>query len=481
MNKKQLLKKINKTNWYRQGGAVLPYYTSPPLRIALDYYDGFNYYKGKNNYSYFGKDKERKFCDKIISKQIKDKNYISKNLIQPWFKLKKKQDIFDKKITKKYLERLPDKELIDLHLKFIEIRFKIWSIGVLIESFDPWDITIINEFLSEYGININLKDIALLIGPQKLTFIQKELLERLQIAEKMKKNEKMKKLLSKHTKKYSSFHNSWAEIRNLDENYFIDLIKKDAEKKNILKEIDNIKKIEADIKRKRKKILKKYNLPKQIENLFYFFSEMTDWRDERKSQAMKVNMIADLFLHEISRRTGINHKYLCYLDAWEIKSLKHIKNLKQELIDRTRGSISHNIGKRGIKWYVGKEAEKIHESLESSLTKSNVIKGTIANKGIAKARVKIIITLSDFHKMEKGNIIVTQMTRPEYTPILHKATAIITDEGGITCHAAVVSRELNIPCIIGTQIATSVLKDGDYIEVDANKGVVRKIKEKKIK
>ena len=68
------------------------------------------------------------------------------------------------------------------------------------------------------------------------------------------------------------------------------------------------------------------------------------------------------------------------------------------------------------------------------------------------------------------------MTRPEMVVAMKKATAIVTDEGGVTCHAAVVSRELNIPCIIGTRNATKFLKDGDKVEVDANKGIVKKIK-----
>jgi len=68
------------------------------------------------------------------------------------------------------------------------------------------------------------------------------------------------------------------------------------------------------------------------------------------------------------------------------------------------------------------------------------------------------------------------MTRPDMAPILKKAAAFVTNEGGITCHAAIVSRELNKPCIIGTKIATKVLKDGDTVEVNANNGVVKIIK-----
>jgi pyruvate,water dikinase len=67
------------------------------------------------------------------------------------------------------------------------------------------------------------------------------------------------------------------------------------------------------------------------------------------------------------------------------------------------------------------------------------------------------------------------MTRPDYVPAMKKAAAIVTNEGGITCHAAIVSRELGIPCIIGTKIATEVFKDGDVVEVNANHGWVRRI------
>ena len=77
--------------------------------------------------------------------------------------------------------------------------------------------------------------------------------------------------------------------------------------------------------------------------------------------------------------------------------------------------------------------------------------------------------------MEKDDILVTSMTRPEFVPIMKMAAGIVTDEGGLTCHAAIVSRELGIPCIVGTQIATRSLKDGDRVEVNANHGLIIKL------
>jgi pyruvate,water dikinase len=102
------------------------------------------------------------------------------------------------------------------------------------------------------------------------------------------------------------------------------------------------------------------------------------------------------------------------------------------------------------------------------------IQGQIGCPGKARGRVCVIKNIqTDAVKFKTGNILVTGMTRPEFVPLMQKASAIITDEGGITSHAAIVSRELGIPCIIGTKIATKVLKDGDLVEVKANHGTVK--------
>ena len=104
------------------------------------------------------------------------------------------------------------------------------------------------------------------------------------------------------------------------------------------------------------------------------------------------------------------------------------------------------------------------------------IKGIIACKGYAKGIVKIVNDLPDLKKFERGDILVAPYTNPNMVPAMEKAAAIITNIGGLTSHAAIVSRELNKPCIIGTQNATQILSDGDIVEVDANVGIVRILK-----
>lgn len=101
-----------------------------------------------------------------------------------------------------------------------------------------------------------------------------------------------------------------------------------------------------------------------------------------------------------------------------------------------------------------------------------IIKGNIAYNGTIKGKVCQVFKKEDFKKFEKGDILVTTMTTPKFTPILSLAGAIVTDEGGITCHAAIIARELKIPCIIGCKNATEVLKDGMIVEVNANEGII---------
>ncbi len=96
---------------------------------------------------------------------------------------------------------------------------------------------------------------------------------------------------------------------------------------------------------------------------------------------------------------------------------------------------------------------------------------------IIRGKVRIVFDpIRD--KFSKGEILVSGMTRPEFVPLMKKAKAIITNEGGITTHAAIVSRELKIPCIIGTKVATDILKNGDLVELNTEKGVVKILNKK---
>ncbi len=101
-----------------------------------------------------------------------------------------------------------------------------------------------------------------------------------------------------------------------------------------------------------------------------------------------------------------------------------------------------------------------------------ILRGETASAGVYSGMVRIIRDPSELNKIQKGDILVTRMTTPDMVPAMQRAGAIITDEGGMTCHAAIVSREMGTPCIVGTEHATEVLRDGEIVTVHASRGVV---------
>lgn len=101
-----------------------------------------------------------------------------------------------------------------------------------------------------------------------------------------------------------------------------------------------------------------------------------------------------------------------------------------------------------------------------------LVKGLPASPGIGRGKVKLIKDISEINKVNEGDVLVTAMTNPDMVPAMRKCAGVVTDEGGRTCHAAIVSRELQIPCIVGAKTATKTLKTGDTVTVDAVRGIV---------
>jgi len=101
--------------------------------------------------------------------------------------------------------------------------------------------------------------------------------------------------------------------------------------------------------------------------------------------------------------------------------------------------------------------------------------GTSAFGGVVRGKVCVVVSKKQIENVTEGCVLVASMTQPSYLPAMKKAVAFVTDEGGMLCHAAIIAREMKKPCIIGTKIATQALIDGDFVEVDADSGIVKKL------
>lgn len=232
----------------------------------------------------------------------------------------------------------------------------------------------------------------------------------------------------------------------------------------------------------KQKMLAELKLPQKIKQIIEILSILGHERFKMRFVWMPALYYGELFLIEFKRRYHINKSELRAYDTDELERLIRFgEKINQKVISaRKKGFLKH-LQDGQIHTYRGLEAQKVLDLLVSKKEKTTELFGMVASKGHAVGKV---IILSYRHskehsakmkKMQDGDIIITEMTRPNIITACEKAGAIVTDEGGILCHAAIVSRELGMPCVIGTKEATSSFKEGDYVEVDANNGKVKKI------
>ncbi|NMB48511.1 hypothetical protein GYA13_03680 [Candidatus Kuenenbacteria bacterium] len=225
-------------------------------------------------------------------------------------------------------------------------------------------------------------------------------------------------------------------------------------------------------------------------HIFYALRMISYTKDLRNVTDDYVNYCFGNFYNEVSKRVGLTKKEIHFLWDDELNELiKGENRITSKYIQNKRKFCAAIAAPKSVglkQYYIGVEARDYRERVFknsnqlSNNSSQSAIKGTIASTGVTTGRVKIIHSASEVGKVKKGDILVVGMTSPKYMSAILNAGAIITDDGGLTCHAAIITRELRKPCIIGTKIATSILKDGDLVEVDANKGIIKILKRKKI-
>jgi len=289
-------------------------------------------------------------------------------------------------------------------------------------------------------------------------------------------------------KDYKGLPNAWIKKHNL-----ADLIAYDKKMGKSLSEYRQFLKGRHDNLIDDLKILNKYArdftamvflsayLPSYVKNLDNNILKLSLKMREKYEDVHKVaNSLQEKLLNKLETQLSIEKGTLRYLTANEFKKFILNKKLPRNIKNRKKFLFIGYL-KSGEKFYSKIDAIKKIKTIDKNYKKNlkiNIIKGNIAFGGLVKGKVKIIKKISESNDLCQGEILVASMTDPRYLPAMKKAAAIITDEGGITCHAAIVAREMKKPCIIGTKIATQALKDGDLVEVDADKGVVKILRSK---
>ena len=182
-------------------------------------------------------------------------------------------------------------------------------------------------------------------------------------------------------------------------------------------------------------------------------------------------------LREFAKRIGVSYEEVTYIAPGEHPAAVESPELRAALKGRMSYLVydASQIPPRVLAEKEGREfIAKIYQ--DEVHGEVNELKGQCACIGTARGIARIVNLPSEMSKLNSGDILISIATTPDIVPAMKKAGAIVTEQGGITSHAAIVSRELNVPCVIGTRIATKVIHDGDEVEVDATRGTVKVLK-----
>ena len=298
----------------------------------------------------------------------------------------------------------------------------------------------------------------------------------------------IEKKLRQLEKRYYWLNNGYACTHYLDADYFMHEVN-ELVKKGIAKEMISAARNYAKSLPQNKKIKQKLFRELKLSDELVQFLEISDFmaklQDNRKHVTTITLSYIDKFLAEISKRYNLKHELVRYLIQAEITE-SNLKKLTNQLLEERRNksvffsnfeSQKEKDPEKRVIIFTGNKADKmIKQLMQEELGEVKELHGNCASPGKVTATVKVCRGAGEIAKVQHGDILVACMTQPEFVPAMKKAAAIITDEGGLTCHAAIVSRELGIPCVIGTRKATKVLKDGMKVEVDADNGIVKILK-----
>jgi phosphohistidine swiveling domain-containing protein len=232
------------------------------------------------------------------------------------------------------------------------------------------------------------------------------------------------------------------------------------------------------VKKDQLRLYKKLKIDPRYRRVFEVGAEFASTKlFRRHAQLLNIYLLHKSLLTEIAKRLGLTRYQVQFMVSDEVRQgLLTGKGIAKPVLDQRLRECVLYTEKDFERVYIGKDLKKITKNIKVTIKPGQTeVVGQTAQPGHAKGRVKIIIRAADMKKFMKGDILVSIATDPDIVPAMKRAAAIVTEQGGITSHAAIVSRELGIPCVIGTKIATKVFKDGDMVEVDADRGIVKKL------
>ncbi len=386
--------------------------------------------------------------------------------------------IFSKSLYKKNLTNATKEEIWNLYLEGTEKYEKVYEYGIIptiADLAEPFLSTKLKNILKKHSASSVEQSFVTLTTPHTPSVLMQEEIKLMQLALDSTINASSLKIKKHHEEFYWLTFGYEGPLYSTEEIWHrLEELRKNSKLGEALEEkIEHFKKA----KENSELLIKKLKLDEKIIAAFQITREWILLKEARKASFFACYAAFDQLAKQAARLLSVPKMQVKYLTKDELSNALFENKMPKDVDSRKKHSIyTYENGKDVV--YTGKDAL---EFVSRNVLKSNsgekieVIKGQIAYPGIVIGTVKLIREPRDMAKMNNGDVLISPATNPNILPAMNKAVAFVTDVGGITCHAAIVARELKKPCIIGTKVATKIFKDGDLVEVNADKGEVRKI------
>lgn len=371
----------------------------------------------------------------------------------------------EKEIDTILLEKISNAELGVLWNNFIDAYVTFWTTGSIPELANYGSIQYLRKklqgFVPEKEVGSVLE--TLTAPDDRMSFYQEEEVELSKATD-----------IAAHQKEFYWLKNSYAGTQVLPVEFFVD------HKKELRGDLETeIQQKLSETKVRKWAMQEQFHLPADIMEIGAAISYGIEWQDERKKHIFIILHYMDVLLCEVARRFAYDFESLHDLWHYQIGDIIAGKDLRAELEKRKNG-FGVQFSKECKDLYVD-EVDFFWKTYDTEhvVEGAREVTGVVASKGsraVVRGKIKIVFDPAKAEYFNDGDILVAPMTSPEYIFVMKKAVAILTDTGGLTSHAAIVSRELGIPCLVGTGAATKVFKDGDMVEVDPNRGTARLLK-----
>ncbi len=414
-------------------------------------------------------DEKEDIFEEVLQKEIQSPGWFAKHVTR-WHDIKKEQDALNKKVVAG-LSTLSDTELLDLYKALHHVNKDFVMYGTFIECLDPYSEKLPQHFREKYNLTDaqTRKYLSLLSTPIERSFLTQEKIDFLHVC-------LGKMSIELFHEKYYWFETNYKDAQELTKEEIkrrVEALCKAKSKEEMKNEIQRTEELEKEQIMRKEKVLQQIKMTPEDTALFDLIALFAHLMDFRKENMMKTTYSRYHLIAEIAKRKKVDIELLLRMTAEECFSFFEGKKVDLDHINnRTKGIVFYFTPTEEIE-FQGEQAEKLYDAYMGNLLQHE-FKGQIAfdpGHTVQGTVCKVLNTKTE--QFTEGHILVTSMTRPDFMHMMRKAKAVITDEGGITCHAAIVSRELQLPCVIGTKVATKKLESGDVIEINFTTGMIK--------